>query len=274
MKQAAKCAFVAGCAWLLGCTGELSGGNSGPGATAGTAGVSGTGVGGSSGTDPGGGTGGGLGGTINTEPDKPVTPFEKVSTRAYLRKVKNILTGLAPTEEEVQRVVSVEADPAAARNALRALIDTWADPASPNFREKMISHFRNVFQQKGFTPTEDFKPQLLENAGFDLGPVGLYGDDAFPKLVQNLQDSFARTALEMVATNQPFTDILTTRQIMMTTSLPSLYIKIENPNDQPFVSGRRTGTDTRFAWNVDMTGVGTNMDPTDADRVSPAHPIE
>ncbi len=275
MKQAGLCAFVAGCAWLLGCTGEV-GGNSGAGPAAGTTGVSGSGssTGGSAGTDPVGGTGGGVGGTINTEPDKPVTPFEKVSTRSYLRKVKNILTGLAPTEEEVQRVASVESDPAAARNALRGLIDTWADPASPNFREKMISHFRNVFQQKGFTPTEDFKPQLLENAGFDLGPVGVYGDDAFPKLVQNLQDSFARTALELVATNQPFTDVLTTRQIMMTTALMSLYIQIENPNDQPFAGGRGGTTDTRLAWKIDMTGVGTNMDPTDADRVSPAHPIE
>ena len=274
MKQAGLCAFVAGCAWLLGCTGELQGGKAGPGATAGASGASGTGVGGSAGTDPGAGTGGGVGGTINTEPDKPVTPFEKVSTRAYLRKVKNILTGLAPTEAEIQTVTSVEADPAAARNALRALIETWADPASPNFREKMIAHFRNVFQQKGFTPTEDFKPQLLENAGFDLGPVGLYGDDAFPKLVQNLQDSFARTALEMIATNRPFTDVLTTREIMMTTALMSLYIQVENPNDQPFAGGRGTGTDTRLAWSVDMTGVGSTGDPTDGDRVAVEHPIE
>jgi hypothetical protein len=276
MKQAGISALVAGCVWLFGCTGELSGnGPEGPaGPAAGTNGASGSSTGGGAGTEPTSGTGGGSGGTINTEPDKPVEPWEKVSTRAYLRKVKNILTGLAPTEAEIQSVVSVEADPAAAQNALRTLIDTWADPATPNFREKMIAHFRNVFQQKGFTPTEDFKPQLLENAGFDLGPVGLYGDDAFPKLVQNLQDSFARTALEILAQGRPFTEVLTTRQYMMTTALMSLYIQVEMPNDQPFAGGRGMGTDTRLAWSVDMTGVGTNMDPTDADRVSPAHPIE
>jgi len=57
-----------------------------------------------------------------------------------------------------------------------------------------VGFFRNSFQQTGFTPNEDFKPQLLENGGFDFGPLGIYADDAFPRLVQNLQDSFALTA--------------------------------------------------------------------------------
>jgi hypothetical protein len=219
------------------------------------------------------GSGAASGGSINPDPETPVTPWEKVSARAYLRKVKNLLTGLAPTEAEIQSVVSVEADPAAARNALRALIDQWANPQDPNFQQKMIFFFRNTFQQTGFTPTEDFKPQLLENAGFDLGPVGLYGDDAFPKLVQNLEDSFARTALWILSENRPFSEVLTTRQYMMTTALMSLYIQVEMPNDQPFARFGQQGQ-TGLAWSVDMTGVGTNGDPTDADRVSVEHPIE
>ena len=43
------------------------------------------------------------------------------------------------------------------------------------------------------------------------------GDDAFSALVQNLQDSFALTAWQLVPEGQPFTDVLTTKQFMMTT---------------------------------------------------------
>ena len=34
----------------------------------------------------------------------------------------------------------------------------------------MVGFFRNTFQQTGFTPTEEFKTQLLQNGGFDFGP--------------------------------------------------------------------------------------------------------
>ena len=86
---------------------------------------------------------------------------------------------------------------------LQQLIMTWktGTTAQPLFRGKMIVFFRNAFQQTGFTPTDDFKPQLLENGGFDFGPLGTgaVGDDVFFKLVQNLQDSFAITAWQLIA---------------------------------------------------------------------------
>ena len=66
------------------------------------------------------------------------------------------------------------------------------DPYQTAVEAKMIGFFRNMFQQTGFTPTEDFKIQLLQNGGFDFGgSTRNVGDDAFPRLVQNLQDSFA-----------------------------------------------------------------------------------
>ena len=79
----------------------------------------------------------------------------------------------------------------------------------------MVTFFRNFFQQTGFAPLDDFKPQLLTNGGFDFGPFGLgaVGDDAFYRLVQNLQDSFALTAWQMVAEGKPFSDVLTTSAV-------------------------------------------------------------
>lgn len=184
------------CAALFGCSSPISSPGSneaGSGAVgAGATGSGGAGVGGGAGAT-GGATGAG-GAVIPENPTgEPVLPFEPTSERAYLRKVKGLLTGLAPTEEEVQTVLQAQ-DPA---EALRGLIDGWIAVGSPTyefFKAKMIFFFTNAFQQKGFTPTEDFKPQLLENAGFDLGPLGVYGDVAFPTLVKNLEESFARTA--------------------------------------------------------------------------------
>jgi len=280
---------------LLGCTGTIASpggentpapgsGATGTGATGATSttGGSGPGTGGSDpgtgGSDPGtGGTGletgsGGAGGTVVNNPDDMIEPFAAVSLRAQLRKVKGLLTGLAPTEEEVLQVESAP-DP---KVALEGLIDVWTSPDHPEFYpyfyDKMLVFFTNTFQQTGFTPTEDFKPQLLENGGFDLGPLGVFGDDAFPKLVQNLQQSFARTAMHIIETNQPFTAVLSTRELMMTTALMSLYIQVEMPNDQPFNFGGNN--DTPLAWTIDMTGVGAEGSPTDADRTAVAHPIE
>jgi hypothetical protein len=124
----------------------------------------------------------------------------------------------------------------------------------------MFFFFTNAFQQKGFTPTEDFKHQLLENAGFDLGPLGVFGDDAFPRLVQNLQESFARTAWDIADAGRPFTEVLTTRQLMMTTALMSLYVQVEMPNDQPYAFGMGGGTP--LAWKVDLSGNDIPLEQT------------
>ena len=99
---------------------------------------------------------------------------------------------------------------------LQQLIISWETDSNyqPMFQGKMVPFFRNLFQQVGFTPTQDFKPQLLENGGFDFGPFGTaaVGDDVYFKLVQNLQDSFAMTAWQMVKEGQePFSDVLSTR---------------------------------------------------------------
>ena len=151
-----------------------------------------------------------------------------------VRKVKNLLTGLAPTDAEVDgRDHGRRGRPADADQRLDDRRQT-----RPIFQAKMIGFFRNFFQQTGFPPTDDFKMQLLMNGGFDFGPLGTgaVGDDASPRLVQNLQDSFALTAWQLVADGRPFTEVLTTQRFMMTTALKSLYLQIEMPNDEPYSS--------------------------------------
>jgi len=177
----------------------------------------------------------------------PPTPISADVAYVAVRKVKNLLTGMPPSDEDVALVTNNGAA------GLQMLVSTWqtTDPYKDLFEGKMIGFLRNAFQQTGFTPTEDFKVQLLQNGGFDFGPFGTsaVGDDAFPRLVQNLQDSFAHTAWQLVKENHSFTDTLTTNRFVMTTALKSLYIQIDMPADAPF--GNQSA---QPAWTVDYSG--------------------
>lgn len=241
----------------LGCTSRINDVSPG-GTTNGTGGVNGAlgghtsasgGSGnpsGSGGADP--GTGNATGGAAVVDPGMvtaPKTPFEPTTALVTLRKVKNLLTGLTPTDTEVALVSGSGAA------GLQQLINGWMTQADTQaaFREKMIFLFRNLFQQTGFVATEDFKPQLLTNGGFDFGGFGGPGDDAFTRLVQNLQDSFAQTTWALIAEGRPFTETLTTSRYMMTTGLKSLYLQIEMPREQ-----RNAATPT-LAFRVDESGV-------------------
>src|SRR6516225_5382965 len=105
----------------------------------------------------------------------PPTPTDPAVAAAAVRKVENLLTGMAPTDADVALVTQQGAA------GLQQLISTWmtTDPYQTMLGSKMIGLFRNMFQQTGFTPTEDFKIQLLQNGGFDFGPFGVsaVGDD-------------------------------------------------------------------------------------------------
>jgi hypothetical protein len=178
----------------------------------------------------------------------PSTPYDAKTAYEAVRKIKTLLVGLPPTDSDV---MTVEAMGAA---GLQSLIISWTTDSSTQgyFRDKMIFFFRNAFQQTGFTPMDDFKPQLLENGGFDFGPLGTgaVGDDAFARLVQNLQDMFAVTTWQLIQDGQPYTQTLTTQKYMMTTGLKSLFLQIEMPNDQPYSFGAKN----KIAWKVDFSG--------------------
>jgi hypothetical protein len=222
-----------------GCKGNIGGGSSSGsgGSSSGSGGSSTTGSGGGSNVDAGG---------VTVKP----TTFTPALAAPTCRKIKDLLVGMPCTDDEVATVQSM--GPA----GLQQLIITWESSATfqPQFQGKMIPFFRNLFQQVGFTPTQDFKPQLLENGGFDFGPFGTsaVGDDVYFKLVQNLQDSFALTAWQMVKEgSEPFSDVLTTQKFMMTTGLMSLYTQIEMPDDEPYNFSGGANTTTKLQWKLD-----------------------
>ncbi len=222
-----------------GCSGKIAGGGSnGGGSTNGSGGSTSTGSGGSNGNVDAGGV------TV-----KPTT-FAPALAGPTCRKIKDLLVGMPCSDADVNTVATM--GPA----GLQQLIITWmTDPTfQPQFQGKMVPFFRNLFQQVGFTPTDDFKPQLLENGGFDFGPLGTgaVGDDVYFRLVKNLQDSFAMTAWQMVKEgSEPFSDVLSTKKFMMTTGLMSLYTQIEMPDDEPYNFSGGANTTTKLQWKLD-----------------------
>ncbi len=87
----------------------------------------------------------------------PVTEgeIEPVSVATSLAKVKGLLTGLPPTDAEIQ---AVQADP----NALRGLVQQWI--ATPQHTAKLLGFFSNAFQQSQ-SVSADFNDQLGDAEG-------------------------------------------------------------------------------------------------------------
>ncbi|HXJ19645.1 MAG TPA: hypothetical protein VMT03_05375 [Polyangia bacterium] len=238
-----------------------------PGAGKSGSGSGGSGSGNSTGTGGDTTAGNGTGGSV--DPGKvtvPPAPFMPAVAAPTCRKIKDLLVGLPCTSDEVDSVQTMGAA------GLQQLIIGWmtSQADQPLFKAKMIPFFRNMFQQVGFTPTQDFKNQLLQNGGFDFGPLGTaaVGDDVYAKLVQNLQDSFALTAWQMVQEGtEPFSDVLTTTRFYMTTGLMSLYTQIEMPDDEPYNFSGGFNTTTKLQWKLDYV----NTIPL-ADALNPSSP--
>jgi len=135
-----------------------------------------------------------------------VAPFSAAAPVTYVAKVKNILVGLAPTDDEIK---AVTADP----TQLKALVQGWMK--LPAYATKMKRFFELAFQQTQVSET-DFDDQTFPKR-IDINAT------TTPLIVQNAQQSFARTMLELATEGRPFTDATTTNKVMMTTALKELY---------------------------------------------------
>jgi len=133
-------------------------------------------------------------------------PFQADPPSVYVAKVKNVLVGLPPTDAEVQ---AVEKDP----TQLGGLVDGWMK--LPEYSQKMMRFFELSFQQTQVTLT-DFADQAYP------GQIDINGATG-PLLVQNAQESFARTMLALLAQGKPLTVGMTTQQLMMTTAMKEMY---------------------------------------------------
>src|SRR5450755_655178 len=141
-----------------------------------------------------------------TSPDGGVQiPFEPVSARIYVAKVKNLMLGLPATEDEI---ASVTADP----TALKGLVDAWF--VRPEAQAKLGNFFSKAFQQTQISQNDFFDQLSVDNLS------------ALPVFSQ-AQESMSRTALKTIADAKPFTDTVTTHTFMMTPTLMSLYLALD-----------------------------------------------
>jgi len=132
-------------------------------------------------------------------------PFEPVPARVYVAKVKNLLLGLPATEEEI---AAVEQDPA----ALKDMVDAWF--VRPEAQAKLGTFFSKAFQQTQISQNDFFDQLSVDNLS------------ALPMFAQ-AQESMSRTALKTIADGKPFTETVTTHTFMMTPTLMSLYLALD-----------------------------------------------
>ena len=134
--------------------------------------------------------------------------FEAVQPRTYVAKIKNLLTGLPPTQSEIDGVVT---DP----TTLPASIESWI--AMPQGEASIFSFFQSSFQQVQ-VGSSDFADQLGSSQDF----AGGTGNPDGSMLLEGFQESFARTAWELVMVEgQPFNSLFTTQTYMMTSAMVS-----------------------------------------------------
>jgi hypothetical protein len=153
----------------------------------------------SKGTPGGAGGVGGMGGMGGGD-----VSFQPLAPSVSGSKIKTVLVGQALTDEEVKQLTG---DP----HALASLIDSWI--ALPQWQTRMLDFFKQAFQQTQ-TSIADYDDQI----GHPTMPWNAVEQTRF---VRSAEESFARTALQLIAEGRPFTEVLTTRRFMLNPPLMS-----------------------------------------------------
>jgi hypothetical protein len=136
----------------------------------------------------------------------PPMPFQADSPQVYVAKVKNLLVGQPPTDAEVK---AVESDP----TQLASLIQQWQQ--QPEYETKMQRFFELALEQ-----TQVSLPDFADQAYPQQIDANQYTGAA---LLENMQESYARTANYFTQNGQPLTNVVTSHQVMMTTAMKELY---------------------------------------------------
>jgi hypothetical protein len=133
-------------------------------------------------------------------------PFVAAPPASYVAKVKNVLVGLPPTDDEIK---AVAADP----TQMRTLVAAWMK--LPGYATKMKRFFELAFQQTQVSEV-DFADMFFPKQ-MDINTT------TAPLLVQNAQQSFALTMIDQLGKGRPLSDAATTPKLMMTTALKEMY---------------------------------------------------
>jgi hypothetical protein len=182
-----------------------------------------------------GGAGGGTAGDAGPAP--PVNdPFEPLSSVVSTTRVKNLLTGLAPTQAELD---AVSKDP----TALGGLVDGWMK--LPAYQAKMELFFADAFQQSQASQTS-FKT-VIDDGTFTPNDG----------LLLNFRQSFAKTMTELITEGHPFTEAATTTRYMMTTAMMEYYAFADTsmltdptPTSGGDLHNRFYDKDNTWSWSV------------------------
>jgi len=150
--------------------------------------------------------------TVGDDGGTVVLPFQADPPSVYVAKVKNILVGLEPTDDEVK---AVENDP----TQLGTLVDGWM--MMPQYQRKMLRFFELAFQQTQITG-QDFTDQL------NLGQLQLDPNRSTANVtLQAIQESFGRTMLSLSGSGQPFNKAMSTQTFSLTTDLKVIYALLD-----------------------------------------------
>jgi hypothetical protein len=179
--------------------------------------------------------------------------FQADPVTVYVAKVKNVLVGLPPTDAEIQ---AVQGDP----TQLGSLIDGWMQ--LPQYTQKMMRFFELAFQQTQVAYT-DFSDQAYPKQ-IDVN------SSTIPLLIQNAQESFARTMLQLVSQGQPLTQSTTTTQFMMTTAMKEMYafLDVWDVDDAGNVNDHFKAANPKLQITVEAAQgpipIAQTLDPTSA----------
>ncbi|HZH03421.1 MAG TPA: DUF1800 family protein, partial [Myxococcaceae bacterium] len=186
---------------------------------------------------------------IEGEDEVPaLRPFDPAPAYVYTAKVKNLLTGLPPTAQELD---AVAADP----RALEGLVDAWfRDPAA---EKKIFKFFGNAFQQT----------QFIKDDLSDQGEIRGDGKFADP-VVTALRESFGRTVVAMVKEGRPFTEVLTSNRHQMTPAMMVYLAYLDNRR----VDDNGRGRDKLYEADKTVTFTVHAGDGTQTVPPSPSHP--
>ncbi|MEM9459705.1 MAG: hypothetical protein AAGF11_36345 [Myxococcota bacterium] len=135
--------------------------------------------------------------------------FEPSSPAVYVSKVKNIMTGLRATTEEIERV---QGDP----DALASLAREWIE--APQFEARLRPFLRDALQYS--VDLDDLEDKI--------GGLPEYQ----PLIEADLGESFRRTMMRLIEEDRPFTEIATTRHWEVTTFTLAILAYLDAGEDE------------------------------------------